>query len=109
VLPNGPYIGLGLWRSVPLTVVVEVAMFAAGIAWYARGRHPRLSFWLLMGLLFVLYIANLVSPAPPSVAAIAWTSIVAWLFIPWAWWADRPRVATEAERTAPGTGARARQ
>jgi hypothetical protein len=109
VLPHGPYIGLGLWRSVPLTVVVEVAMFAGGIAWYARGRRPRVSFWLLMGLLVVLYVASLVSPPPPSVAAIAWTSIVAWLFIPWAWWADRPRVAADAERAASGTGPRIRQ
>ena len=28
ILPHGPYIGLGLWNSVPATLVVELSMFA---------------------------------------------------------------------------------
>jgi hypothetical protein len=27
VLPNGPYIGLGLWNSVAATLIVEAAIF----------------------------------------------------------------------------------
>jgi hypothetical protein len=89
VLPHGPYIGFGLWRSVPLTIVVESAMFVAAIAYYARLGRPRLAFWALVILLYVLYVVSVVAPPPPSIAAVAWTGIVAWVFIPWAWWADR--------------------
>jgi hypothetical protein len=34
-------LGLGLWRSVPATVVVEGALFVAGVALYARTTAPR--------------------------------------------------------------------
>lgn len=91
VLPHGPYLGFGLWKSVTLTIVVETAMFAAAIAFYARRGRPRPAFWILVGVLYVLYVVSVVAPPPPSVAAVAWTAIVAWLFIPWAWWADRTR------------------
>jgi hypothetical protein len=90
VLPHGPYLGLGLWNSVALTLAVEIAMFVAAIVFYARGRRPRLSFWILMAVLFTLYLAAAFGPPPPNVAAIAWTSIAGFFIIlPWAWWADR--------------------
>ena len=91
VFPRGPYLGLGLWRSPALTIVVESAMFAAAIAFYARYRRPGLAFWLLTAFLYALYVVSILAPAPPSVDAIAWTALAGWLFIPWAWWADRAR------------------
>ena len=89
VLPHGPYLGLGLWYSVPLTIGVESAMFAAGIWLYARGRRPRPGFWVLMAVLYALYLAAAFGPPPPNVHALAWTALAGWLFIPWAYWADR--------------------
>jgi hypothetical protein len=90
VLPHGPYVGLGLWNSIPLTLAVEISMFAGAIAFYARGRRPRLSFWILIAVLFVFYLAAAFGPPPPSVAAIGWTSIAGLLIImPWAWWVER--------------------
>ncbi len=89
VLPRGPYVGLGLWNSVPATLVVEVSMFVGGLILYARMRRPSASFWILMGALFGLYLAVAFGPPPPSVEAIAWSGLAAWLFVPWAWWADR--------------------
>ena len=89
VLPHGPYLGLGLWNSVPATLAVEVTMFVAGLVLYARVRRPRVSFWLLMGVLFALYLAAAFGPPPPSVKAIAIAGVAGWLFVPWAWWADR--------------------
>jgi hypothetical protein len=91
VLPHGPYLGLGLWNSVPLTLVVETALFAAGVFIYARGGKPRVSFWILAAVLYALYLSSAFGPPPPSVPAIGWVSLAGIaVILPWAWWADRP-------------------
>ena len=59
VFPRGPYIGLGLWNSIPGTLAVELTMFAAGLAIYVRSGAPgtrRISFWLLVAFLLVVYL-----------------------------------------------------
>lgn len=98
VLPQGPYVGLELWKSVAATVIVETAMFAGAIWYYARAGRPRLAFWILVATLYLLYVASVVGPPPPSVTVVAWSGIAAWLFLPWAWWADRPLSAAGTER-----------
>src|SRR5512141_877341 len=91
LLPHGPYLGLGLWYSVVGTVVVEVALFAAGVVLYVRGTRPRdrAGRWSLAGfvaLLLVVYAANIFSPPPPGVQAIAWTGLAGgWLLVAWAY------------------------
>jgi len=92
VLPRGPYIGLGLWNSVAATLVVELTMFAAGIALYVGGGgtgRRRISFWLLMAFLLVVYFAASFGPPPPDTRTLAFSALTAWLLIPWAWMADR--------------------
>jgi hypothetical protein len=92
VLPNGPYLGLGLWYSVPATLAVELTMFAAGLTLYVTSGAPgarRISFWLLIALLVVAYFAAAFGPPPPDARTIAWTALAMWLLIPWARWADR--------------------
>lgn len=94
VLPDGPYLGLGLWNSVALTLTVEIAMFAAAIVFYVRARRPRLSFWLLIALLFVFYLGAAFGPPPPNVKTLGWTAIAGFfIIVPWAWWADRDRAS----------------
>jgi len=39
--PGGPKAGLGLWNSIPLTLLVEGALFAAGVAFYLRATRAR--------------------------------------------------------------------
>ena len=68
---QGTMVGLGLWNSVPATLIVELAMLAAGVALYMRGRQPPLSFCLLVGFLLIAYFANAFGPPPPGVPAIA--------------------------------------
>lgn len=95
--PGGPKLGLGLWNSIAGTMIVEVAMLAAGIYLYlhaTRASDPSGQYLLaaFVGLLLVLYVADRFSPPPPSVAAIAWTGIAAAIiFLPWSWWIDRHR------------------
>src|SRR5580693_2299903 len=68
---GGPRLGLGLWKSVPGTLVVESAMYAAGVTIYARATRAKdkIGTWALVGLvalLLVAYIGNLLGPPPPS-------------------------------------------
>lgn len=87
--PGGPKAGLGLWHSVPATVIVESALFALGIYLFLRHRRGSFAFWSLVAFLAIIYIANILSPPPPSEAAVTYAALAAWLFVPWAWWIDR--------------------
>jgi hypothetical protein len=76
IYPGGAKYGLGMWNSLPLTIVVEYALFAAGTAVYlsvtrAKDRTGNLAFRSLLGLLAVLYPAYISGPLPPSVPALA--------------------------------------
>jgi len=91
-------VGLGLWNSRAGTMLVEGAMFVAGVWIYARATRARdrvgaIGWWAMVALLVVLYASAAMGPPPPSVQAIIVTGFVAWLFIPWAWWFDRHRTA----------------
>jgi hypothetical protein len=94
-------VGLGLWNSRPATVIVEGALFVAGIAIYlkttrARDRAGRIGLWALLAFLAAIAAANLVSPPPPSVAAVAWTAQAMWLLVAWGYWVDRHRTPAPA-------------
>lgn len=100
--PGGPLVGLGLWRSVSATVVVEGLMYAAGL-WLNFGStraRDRIGRWGAVGLaafLAALYVMNLTSPPPEDARAFAWVGLAAWLLPLWGWWADRhgePATAT---------------
>jgi hypothetical protein len=92
-------IGLELWRSVPLTMIVEGGMCAAGVWIYARSAPARdrvgtWALWGLVGFLVIAYLGNVFAPPPPSVQAIAIAGIAGFvLFSAWAWWIDRHRGA----------------
>lgn len=97
--PGGPKIGLGLWNSLWGTVVVELGMYAAGlwIYWRATRGRDAIGRWasgLLAGFLLCIYVANLMGPPPPSVAAI-WIAGLAGgaLILAWSWWSDAHRDA----------------
>jgi hypothetical protein len=89
VLPNGPYLGLGLWNSIPATLGVELGFFIIAIYLYSRDKRPPLAFWLLAAALLIAFFGAAFGPPPPSVATLAVSALALWLFIPWAWWADR--------------------
>jgi hypothetical protein len=89
-------VGAGLWNSVPWTLVVEVGMFAAGIALYIKttrrkDRTGLYAFWSLIAVLFAVYCGNLFGPPPPDAKTIAIAGNATWLFVLWAYWADSHR------------------
>jgi membrane-bound metal-dependent hydrolase YbcI (DUF457 family) len=100
--PGGPRVGLGLWNSVPGTVLVEGAIFVAGVALYLRATRARdrigsWALWALVALLVAAYAADFLTPhAPKDVSTFAWVGLAAWLFVPWGYWIDRHRVPAPA-------------
>jgi hypothetical protein len=90
--------GLGLWHSIPATLVVELAIFAGGLALYARAtaavdRIGRWGLWALVAFLLAIYAANVWGPPPPDEAAIAWVDHAQWLLVLAAYGLDRHRAA----------------
>lgn len=88
--------GMGLWNSLPGTLIVETGLFVAGIAVYLKttravNRAGKFGFLALAGVLFVIYLANLFGPPPPDITAIGYAGNLSWLFVIWAYWVDRNR------------------
>lgn len=91
-----PKFGWGLWSVSTATYIVEFTIFLAGVSAYTRITRPvdkigRWGWWIYVALLAILYVASN-GPPPPSVNALAWTSMGIWLFVPWAWWIDKHRI-----------------
>jgi membrane-bound metal-dependent hydrolase YbcI (DUF457 family) len=93
---SATYIGLGLWNSVPATIIVELSLFVGGILLYLRttgasNRSGRIALWSLVAFLIVVWISNLLGPPPPSETAIGYLGLAMWLFIPWGMWIEKNR------------------
>jgi hypothetical protein len=89
-------VGLGLWRSPAATIVVEGAMFVAGVALYVRSRPARDSagrwgFWGFVAFIVIAYAASLAGGTPPGIEAVAAAALIGWALIPWIAWFDRHR------------------
>lgn len=90
--------GLGLWRSVPATLMLELGLFAIGVWLYARVTEAsdatgRWAFRALVATLVLIHLGNVFGAPPPSVRAIAWVGQAQWLLVIWAYWVDRHRRA----------------
>lgn len=71
----GPKLGLGLWRSLPGTLAVELLMFAGGVLLYERhtrptGRLGRYGFYGLAAFLVVAFLGSLFGPPPPDIKVV---------------------------------------
>ena len=107
--PGGRRVGLGLWESLPGTLLVELALFAIGVGHYlrataARNATGRVAFWSLVAALMAIHLANTFGAPPPSVPAIAWLGQAPWLLMAWGYWVDRHRSRAPCGRPSPATG-----
>lgn len=99
VTPGGETrVGLGLWDSLPATLVLELGLFAAGAWIYSRAteavdRTGAWSFRALIAVLALIYAGNLFGGAPPGETEVAVVTLGLWLFVPWGYWIDRHRRA----------------
>jgi len=92
-------IGMGAWSSLPITLAVEVPLFAIGVWLYSRATSPRDASgrWGLVALvvfLILIYAGNLFGSPPPSAEAIAWVGQSQWLLVVWGYWVDNHRFAS---------------
>ena len=104
LIPGGTArLGLGLWTSLWGTLVVEVAIFAGGLAIYlrsttARSRAGTIGLWSLVAFLLITYLGALFGPPPPSATAVASSAEAVWLLAAWAAWTDSARSVHGQER-----------
>ena len=91
-------IGLGLWNSIPGTLIVEGLLFLAGVIIYwkttrALDKIGSLGFWAFIGFLILIYIGNVLGPPPESINMLATVALLVWIFTFWAGWFDRHRAS----------------
>lgn len=99
--PGSPMrVGLGLWNSIPGTLVVEFGLLVFGAVVYvrtttARDRIGSWGLWAMLLLLAAVLISGFVSPPPPDATTMAYSALGLWLFVPWGYWVDRHRTVEE--------------
>ena len=100
---NSTKVGLQLWNLPVVTAIVELSIFIVGLILYLQATRPKnrtgsIVFWILIILLFLAHVANLFSPPPTSVTAVAWGAQLMWIFVVLAFWADRNRERVAKKR-----------
>lgn len=100
LVPGGTQVyGLGLWTSLPWTLIVEGGLWLAALILYmlttrSKNRAGIYVFWFVVVLLTMSWISNLTASAPAAQSPIS-GSIVALVFfslmVAWAFWMNRLR------------------
>jgi len=89
--------GMGLWTSVPATLIVEGGFWLIAIALYAsatRGRSviAALPFWGAIPILTLIWYNNIAGPPPPNLRTLPYASLTLFaLVVAWAYWVNRLR------------------
>jgi len=102
--PTSAKYGVGLWNSIPGTLLVEVPIFVVGVGLYAMSTRARdwigrYAFWLYVLVLLVMYAGDRYSAPPQSMKEVATTGMIATaVLLGWAWWFDRHRGVKHPER-----------
>jgi len=95
--PGGPVVGLGLWDSIPGTLILEGSLLLAGVWLYTAVTRAvtTAGTWALVGLLAMttlIWVSQPWAPPAPSATAVAGTALTLWIFLPWARWIENGRV-----------------
>jgi hypothetical protein len=86
--PYGPKVGMGLWNSVPATILVEgmllvVAMAAYSKTFPSRDSVGRWAFIALNGFTGAIWISGPWSPPPPNASMVGTVALLMWIFPVW--------------------------
>jgi hypothetical protein len=98
-------VGAGFWRSLPLTLVVDLGLLAVGLTIYLRStraldRVGRWGLWGVVALLLVVFFASVLLVPPPPPRALGITVLGLWVYVPLMAWVDRHRAFTAGDATA---------
>ncbi len=102
--PASPRLGLSLWQHMPAALAVESLLVVAGLWLYLRDSawpRPRAIALCVLCLLLLAFtiVGMTVAPPPPSVAAMAWSSLLtlAIVCVLSLWLGRRPRATMKSE------------
>lgn len=89
-------VGLGLWNSLPATLILEVSIFLIGVFLYikttkSKNKIGTYSLWGLLFFLMIIYFSNIFGPPPASVEGIGIVGNAQWLIVLWGYWIDKNR------------------
>jgi len=90
-------VGIGLWRSVPATIIVEGGFWVLAIILYVRATHTRnrlgvFAFWTVIALLTLAWYNNITGAPPPNPRVAGISSLIFFsLAVVWAYWMNRVR------------------
>ena len=98
LLPGGDTrVGLGLWRSLPLTLFIEGGCWLIALGIYAtsfpaKGKAGLHGFWGVTALLTLVWYNNVAGAPPPDPKSAPLASLILFaLVIAWAYWIDTQR------------------
>jgi membrane-bound metal-dependent hydrolase YbcI (DUF457 family) len=91
--------GLGLWNSIPATLIIEGGFWLLAIILYVRAAHPKkragiYAFWPVIAFITLLWYGNIKRGIDPNpVKAGINGLILCSLLVAWAYWMNRLRPA----------------
>ncbi len=100
------YFGLGLWTSIPTTLVVEGSVWLVGIVMYCRATTPKnrigtLAYWSIIVLLTYIWLLAPFTPLPTDISADdavndlkTFNLIFLILLVMWSYWINWLRLPT---------------
>jgi len=96
--------GLGLWNSIPATLIFEGLFWVFAIIVYVRVARARnwashLVFWIPVVILTLAWYGNIAGPPPSNLSIIGYTSLTFFsLTVAWAYWCNRLRPVVQNVR-----------
>src|SRR5215510_1225105 len=93
--------GLGLWNSIPATLIIEGGFWLLAITLYVRATHPKkragiYAFWPVIALFTLLWYRNIKRGIVPNPVMAGINGLIfCSLLVAWAYWMNRLRPAQE--------------
>jgi len=93
--------GLGLWNSIPATLILEGGFWLLAIILYVRATHPKkrtahYAFWPVIAFLTLLWYGNIKRGIDPNPVRAGINGLIFFsLVVAWAYWMNRLRPSQE--------------
>jgi len=95
--------GLGLWNSIPATLIVEGGFWVLAIILYVRATRPKkraahYAFWPVIAFLTLVWYGNITRGIDPNPVRAGINGLIFFsLVVVWAFWMNRLRPAEDAQ------------